>query len=132
MISINFQHLLLIVIDFHLILCISSGFHGLSWFPMVFNGFERFQGHTQGQRTSAALCRPVAADWIPYTLSFGAREAWIWSHASLDAWMLDAGRIGGDWEWVASRWEEGLEEILTRSTLQEVGGFCFVLSRVPK
>jgi hypothetical protein len=36
---------------------------------------------------------------------------------------MDAGRIGGDWKWVAARWEEGLEEILTRTTLQENGRF---------
>ena len=38
--------------------------------------------------------------------------------------MLDAGRIGGDWR----RWlldgRRGLQGLPTRSSLEELGGFC--------
>ena len=37
---------------------------------------------------------PEAADWIPLILRFEILEAWIWR---LEAWMLAAGRIGGNW-----------------------------------
>ena len=36
--------------------------------------------------------------------------------------MLDAGRIGRDWRWVASRWEEGIGRTSHMLELEELAG----------
>ena len=70
--------------------------------------------------TRGSLFRSVAADWIPYILNFGGLKA------SMPGCMDD--RMSGRWqdwhglEWIAASSKEGLEEILTRLTLQEAGG----------
>jgi hypothetical protein len=51
-----------------------------------------------------------------YMLNFGALDSWICRPGDLDAGCWQ------DWAWVPARWPEGLEEIPTCSTPQEVGG----------
>jgi hypothetical protein len=94
--------------------------HGFLWISLVLDAFGRSLGHKVREPVPhcAALYGPVAADWISYILSCsGTLQAWIWRPGGLDAGCWQ------DWKLVAAGWEEGLEEILTRSTLQEVGGF---------
>ena len=62
------------------------GFRKLGWRPV---------------NSCATLWRPVPPDWIPYILRFQILEAWIWR---LEAWMVDAGRIGRDWRYLADGW----------------------------
>ena len=52
----------------------------------------------------------AAADGIRYILSFGGLEALI-------PRCLDVRSIRLDWRWVAARREEGIQGILTRSSL---------------
>ena len=91
---------------------------------VVFDGFERFwsQNARQPVPPSGGLCRPVAADWIPYKKHFrrtGGLDLKAWC---LDAWML-AGLKG--FEAVADRWEEGIgrtEDSRNSHTLDALGG----------
>ena len=62
---------------------------------------------------------PVAAGLDPLYIKIsdsGGLDLEAWRPGGLDA------RGWQDWKWVAAGWEEGLEEIPTCSTLQEVGG----------
>ena len=81
----------------------------------LFTWFSLYLKSSRGQRTCAILTHPVPPDWIPYISSFVALEAWM------DAWML------ARFEWigkgVVAKWEDGIEGLPTRSTLQEVCRF---------
>ena len=49
----------------------------------------------------------------------------------LDAGYMDAGRIGVDWKPLATRWEEGIQEILTRSRLGSLADYMLRRGLVP-
>ena len=94
-------------------------------FQFSFLDYHGFHGSPD--RRSENLRHPVTPWWrhvLPdcylYILSFGALKAWIWRPEGLDAGCSQ------DWsrlECVAAGSGEGLEEVLTRLTLQVVGEF---------
>ena len=92
----DFQRLSYILMDFYRFSRNCIDFYGFPLISMVFLGFERFWGQNVGRPLPpcGGLKTPVAADWIPLILRFEILGPWIWR---LEAWMLDAGRIGMDW-----------------------------------